>query len=52
METLRLPCRVDKNELAEDNDERYQPFLPEVDEELNDDDFVAFMAKLNQNNKA
>ena len=52
LETLRLPCGVDENELAEDDGERYQTFLPEEDEELDDDDFVAFMAKFEQNNKA
>ena len=41
-----------KNELAEDDDERYQTFLPEEDEELSDNDFVAFMAKFEKNNKA
>ena len=52
METLRLPCGLDKNELAEEDDERYQTFLPEEDEEINDNDFVVFMAKFEQNNKA
>ena len=52
METLRLPCGLDENELAEEDDERYQTFLPEEDEEINDNDFVVFMAKLEQNNKA
>ena len=52
METLRLTCKVYENELAEDDDERYQTFLPEEDEELDDDDFFAFMAKFEQNNKA
>ena len=51
LETLRLPCGVEKNELAEDDDERYQTFLPKEDEELDNDDFVAFMDKFEQNNK-
>ena len=49
---MRLPCGVDENELTEDDDERYQTFLPEEDEELDDDDSVAFMAKFEKNNKA
>ena len=48
---MRLPCGVDENELTEDDDERYQTSLPEEDEELDDDDFVAFTAKFEQNNK-
>ena len=46
------PCGEEKNELAEDHDERYQMFLPEEDEELNDNDFVAFMDKSEKNSKA
>ena len=46
------PCGVDKNELAEDHDERYLMFIPEEDKKLNDNDFVAFMDKSEKNSKA